>query len=63
MNPLRIRILTEIDITGESAVTLIELGEAFNHERHWRNWALKWNLDTRPGMSFDIVFTRKLRGF
>jgi hypothetical protein len=65
-NPTRIRILTEIDQVGACTVPMAELGEAFRHEQHWRNWAALWNLRVDMSMSHadgDLaVFTRKPKG-
>lgn len=61
MNPLRIRILTEIDRFGASTVTTAELGEAFNHARHWLNWSELWHLEASQALKPEITFRRKGR--
>jgi hypothetical protein len=61
VNPLRIRILTEIDHHGFALATLAELAESFRADQHWHNWAAKWHLDVDVSDSpdADVSFVRK----
>jgi hypothetical protein len=65
VNPLRIRLLTEIDAREPhtSTATIAELTESFRHEKHWHNWANLWHLNySRDAAAQSVTFSRRPKG-
>ena len=62
-NPTRQHILCQIDEVGYHHISTTELEQAFNHEKHWLNWAKVWHLNVIPHEPGVLRFERQPKAF